>query len=170
MLIYALAKALCRHPKFNSYFKQDRIVLQKEININCAVAAGDGLYVPVIKTADLKEIQEIDRELKRLIAKTKNGKLEGQDLLDGTFTITNLGMYPVDEFGAIINPPQAGIIAVGKMEKRLHIDDNNCMTIRTACTVTGSFDHRIVNGALGAEFMSTLKQIIEKEMLSQTRA
>jgi len=165
ILIYALAKTLRRHPKFNSYFKEDRIVLQKEININCAVAAGDELYVPVIKTADLKEIKEIDTELKWLAAKARNGELESQDILGGTFTITNLGMYPVDEFGAIINPPQAGIIAVGKMEKRLYIDDNNCMMIRTACTVTGSFDHRIVNGALGAEFMSTLKQIIEEEML-----
>ena len=162
MLIYALAKTLRRHPKFNSYFKQDRIVLQKEININCAVAAGDELYVPVIKTADLKEIKEIDTELKWLVAKVRNGKVESQDILGGTFTITNLGMYAVDEFGAIINPPQAGIIAVGKMEKRLHIDDTNRMAIRTACTVTGSFDHRIVNGALGAEFMSTLKQMIKE--------
>lgn len=170
MLVYALAKALRRHPKFNSYFKQDRIVLRKEININCAVAAGDELYAPVIKTADLKEMKAIDTELKWLAAKARNGKLESQDILGGTFTITNLGMYPVDEFGAIINPPQAGIIAVGQMEKRLQIDESNRMAIRTACTVTGSFDHRIVNGALGAEFMSTLKQMIEEEMLERTRA
>ncbi len=165
MLIYVLAKALRRHPKFNSYFKEDRIVLQKEININCAVAVGDELYVPVIKTVDFKEMKEIDTELKWLAAKAGNGKLERQDVLGGTFTITNLGMYPVDEFGAIINPPQAGIIAVGKMEKRLYIDEKNRMAIRTACTVTGSFDHRIVNGALGAEFMSTFKQMLEEEML-----
>ena len=74
-------------------------------------------------------------------------------------------MYPVEEFSAIINPPQAGIIAVGTMEKRLYIDDGNRMAIRIACTVTGSFDHRIVNGAQGAEFMSTFKRLIEEEIL-----
>jgi pyruvate dehydrogenase E2 component (dihydrolipoamide acetyltransferase) len=118
----------------------------------------------LIKTVDLKQIQEIETDLKRLITRARDGKLEHQDLLGGTFTITNLGMYTVDEFSALINPPQAGIIAVGQMEKRLHIDERNRMTIRTACTVTASFDHRIVNGALGAEFMSTLKQIIEEEI------
>ncbi len=164
ILIHALAKALRCHPKFNSSFKEDRIILRKEININCAVAAGDELYTPVLKTADLKEITELDTELKRLVAKVKNGTLEHQDLLGGTFTITNLGMYPVNEFSAIINPPQAGIIAVGTMEKRLDIDESDRMAIRTACTITGSFDHRIVNGALGAEFMATLKRLIEEEI------
>lgn len=162
LLLHVLAKALRRHPRVNSSFQGDRIMLHNAININCAVAAGDELHAPVITSADMKEIKEIDTELKGLTAKARHGKLDRQDLLGGTFTLTNLGMYAVDEFGAIINPPQAGIMAVGRMEKRMHIDDANRMEIRTACVLTGSFDHRIVNGALGAEFMSTVKQMIEE--------
>lgn len=164
LLVYAAAKALRKHPGLNGFFRDNKLVLFNGINVGIAVTARDDLHVPVIKDADKKGIREIDKEVKWLVAKTQNGKLEPKDILDGSFTLTNLGTYPVDEFCAIINPPQAGIIAVGHITKTLYIDDNDAMSIRNACTVTGSFDHRIVNGSGGAAFLAYFKKIIEEEI------
>ena len=96
------------------------------------------------------------------VAKAQNHRLEAADITGCTFTITNLGVYQIDEFCAIINPPQAGILAVGQMKKTLFIDENDAMHIKKACTVTGSFDHRIINGAKGAVFLEKFKKIIEE--------
>ncbi len=164
LLVYAAARALKKYPGLNGFFRDNKLVLFNGINIGIAVTAGDDLHVPIIKNADKKGIREIDKEVKWLVAKTQNGKLEPNDILDGSFTMTNLGTYPVDEFCAIINPPQAGIIAVGHITKTLYIDDNDAMSIRKACTVTGSFDHRIVNGSGGAAFLAYFKKIIEEEI------
>ncbi len=164
LLIHAAARALKEFPHMYGYFKDNKVVLFGGIHVGFAIAAGEELYVPVIKDADQKTIKEIDREVKWLIAKAQNGKLEPQDIMGGTFTITNLGIYPVDEFCAIINPPQSGILAIGHMKKTLHIDESNAMHIRQACTVTGSFDHRVINGARGAAFLQRYKQIIEDEL------
>ena len=164
LLIQAAAGTLNHFPKINGFFRDNKLILFDGINVGFAVTAGDDLYVPVIKNADKKDIREIDREVKCLVAKVQNSKLEPQDIMGGTFTITNLGSFPIDEFCAIINPPQAGILAVGRMKKALYIDENDAMRIRKACTVTGSFDHRVVNGAQGAAFLEKFKKIIEEEI------
>jgi pyruvate dehydrogenase E2 component (dihydrolipoamide acetyltransferase) len=161
-LIYAAARALRQHPRLNSYIKDDRLILFDRVNVGFAVSRGEELYVPVVRDADSKSIEEIDREVKWLIAKIQNNRIEQADISGGTFTVTNLGPYQVDEFYAIINPPQAGILAVGRMRKTLFIDDSGAMSIKTACTVTGSFDHRIVNGAAAAAFLDHFKKIIEE--------
>ena len=161
-LIYAAARALKQYPGLNANIRDDRLILFNRINIGFAVSKGDELYVPVVRDADSKSIEEVDREVKWLTAKVQNEKLEKVDISGGTFTVTNLGPYQVDEFYAIINPPQAGIIAVGRMRKTLFIDDSGAMSIRTACSVTGSFDHRIVNGAAAAAFLEHFKKTIEE--------
>ena len=127
------------------------------------MASGRELYVPAVKQADKKSIQEIDAEVRLLTEKAQNGKFEPNDITGGTFTISNLGVFPIEEFAAIISPGQAGIIAMGRNEKRLFIDDENRMQIRRAASLTGSFDHRIVNGAEGAAFLEKVKEILEKE-------
>jgi pyruvate dehydrogenase E2 component (dihydrolipoamide acetyltransferase) len=161
-IIYAAARTLLQMPKLNGYFKDYKLILNNGFHIGFAVARGDELHVPVVKDAHSKGVEEIDKEVKWLIAKVQNGKLEQNDLSGGSFTITNLGTYPVDEFSAIINPPQSGILAVGRMKKTLMIAPDNSMNIQTVCTVTGSFDHRIVNGAQGAAFLEKFKEIVEE--------
>jgi pyruvate dehydrogenase E2 component (dihydrolipoamide acetyltransferase) len=99
--------------------------------------------------------------VRELAAKVRNGSLEPEYMTGGSFTVTNLGMYPVDEFCAIINPPQAGIVAVGRMKKALVVEPDDTMRVRTLCTVMGSFDHRIVNGTAGAAFLEHIKTILE---------
>ena len=165
LFVYTAAKALKALPKLNGFYKDEKLVLFGEVNVGCAVTAGDDLFVPVIRSADRKGVLEIDRELGLLVAKVQNGKLEPQDLLGGTFTLTNLGMYPVDEFCAVINPPQAGVLAIARAKKVLHIDDEDRMSIRTACTLTGSFDHRVVNGTQGAEFLQKVKETLEEHIV-----
>lgn len=162
ILIYAIAKTLKQIPVFNGYFKDNKIILHKEINVGFALSVGEELFVPVIKNADSKNISQIDRDLKSIISRANIKKFEAGDLSGGTFTITNLGMFGVDEFYAIINPLQSGIVAVGKLRKILHIDESDRMSIRSVLTITGSFDHRFVNGKSGAEFIGLFKNIIEE--------
>ncbi|MBU4292622.1 MAG: 2-oxo acid dehydrogenase subunit E2 [Actinobacteria bacterium] len=163
IIVYAVANILMQMPKMNAYFKQNRIILYEDINIGFAVGVEDELFIPVIKNANKKDIMQIDLELKKLVANTSSKKFESGDLSGGTFTISNLGMYDIDEFCAIINPQQSGILAVGKLKKVLHIDESGRMIIRNAFTITGSFDHRFVNGKTGAEFLSKLKHFMENE-------
>jgi pyruvate dehydrogenase E2 component (dihydrolipoamide acetyltransferase) len=164
ILVFAAAEVLKKFPKLNGYFKEDKIILRKKINIGFAVGEGEELFVPVIKNADVKSIFEIDKEVKSLIAKTISQRFEEGDLSEGTFTISNLGMYDIDEFYAIINPPQAGILAIGKIKKTLHVDEFEKISIRSEFTVTGSFDHRIVNGKSDAQFLQEFKKTIEEKI------
>ena len=165
IIIYAVANVLMQMPKMNAYFKENRIILYEDINIGFAVGVEDELFVPVIKNANKKDIMQIDLELKKLVANISSKKFESGDLAGGTFTISNLGMYDIDEFCAIINPQQSGILAVGKLKKVLHIDESGRMIIRNAFIITGSFDHRFVNGKTGAEFLSKLKHFMENETI-----
>jgi len=160
--IYAAAGALKEYPALNGYFRDNRVILMDRINICFAVEAGEELFVPVIHDADKKSIEEIDIDVKRLVSKARNSTLGVKDIRDGTFTVTNLGVYPVDDFYAIINYPQLGILAMGEIKKTLFIDENDAMSIRRLCTVTGSFDHRCVNGARGAAFLQKFKQVLEE--------
>lgn len=164
LYLYAAAKALKTFSGINGYFADNTHYVYRDINIGIALAHGRDLFVPVVKMVDRKSIEEIDRDVRWLTAKAQNGKLEPDDITGGTFTISNLGVYPVDEFSAIISPGQAGILAVGRAGKQLAVDDHDRMQVRQAVTVTGSFDHRIVNGAEGAAFLERMKGILEKEM------
>jgi pyruvate dehydrogenase E2 component (dihydrolipoamide acetyltransferase) len=160
--VYALARALAEMPRLNGYFRDNLLVLHRGVHVNVAMAAGEELYAPVVRDADRKSLEEIDRELRRLGAKARSGKLEPEDVAGGSFTVSNLGMYPVEEFVPIINPPQSGIVAVGRMKRELIVEENDVMRVRTVCTVTGSFDHRVVNGAQGAAFLQRLKMQLEE--------
>lgn len=164
LLVWACARALRRFPKLNGSLRGDRVVAGPGIHIGLAVAAGEELYVPVVRDADGKDIRQIDRELSWVVAKAQKGRLEPQDVAGGTFTVTNLGMYPIDEFCAIINPPQLGILAVGRIRKSLTVAEEGTMSLRSLCVLTGSFDHRAVNGAQGAAFLAEVKRILEEEL------
>jgi len=160
--IYAVSRALREVPRVNAYFKNNKIFYFKEINIGIAISAGNELYVPVIKNSDQKEIEEINKEVIELIKKTKDKNLAPEEIAGGTFTISNLGTHEIDEFYPIINPPQAGILGIGRAKKTFLIKDDNSFSVRSVCSIGGCFDHRVVNGEQGAEFMDKFKKILEE--------
>lgn len=161
-LIHYCAKALEKYPRLNGYFKDNKIYKNSQMNIGFAVASDDELYVPIIKDVNEKHLQEIDQEVKWLAAKAQNKKLEPKDISGGTFTISNLGIYPIDEFYGVINYPQAALLGVGQIGKKLKIADDNTMAIRDVFNITGSFDHRIANGAQAASFLTEIKRLLEE--------
>jgi len=160
--IYAASRALREVPRVNAYFKNNKIFYFKEINIGIAISAGNDLYVPVIKNSDQKEIEEINKEVIELIKKTKDQNLTPEEIAGGTFTISNLGTHEIDEFYPIINPSQAGILGIGRAKKTFIIKNDNSFAIQSVCRISGCFDHRIVNGEQGAEFMDKFKKILEE--------
>lgn len=164
ILIYVTVKALKEIPKLNGYFKDNKIILRRDINIGFALSVGDELYVPVIRNANNKSMLEIDEELKILVEKAKKNDLEVKDISGGTFTITNLGMFGVDEFSPIINVLQLGILSIGKIRKIPFIDEDGNIEAKNVFSLTGSFDHRAINGKLGAEFIDVFSRYIEKEI------
>jgi len=164
IFIYSVAKALREFRGLNGYLKDNKLIISDRVNVCFAVAVGDELYAPVVGDADRKGIGEIDIEVKSLISKAQKGALEPEDIAGGTFTVSNLGMYPIDEFYAVINYPQAGILAMGNIRKTAYIDEANTISIQTVTTLTGSFDHRIVNGAKGAAFLARCKKVLEEEI------
>lgn len=160
--IYAVSRALREVPRVNAYFKNNKIFYFKEINIGIAISTGNDLYVPVIKNSDQKGVEEINKEVIELIKKTKDKNLTPEEIAGGTFTISNLGTHEIDEFYPIINPPQAGILGIGKAKKTFLIKNDNSFSIRSVCRIGGCFDHRVVNGEQGAEFMDKFKKILEE--------
>ncbi len=161
MLTLLVAKALQDHPLANASWEDGHIRIAKEINIGMATAVEKGLIVPVIKNADQKSLGEIARERFELADKTAKGKLNLEELEGGTFTLTNLGMFGVDEFGAIINPPQSAILAVGRIAERAMVEDGKVVA-RPTIRLTLSVDHRVLDGAEGARFLRDLKSVIEE--------
>ena len=160
LLTKAVAAALRQHPRVNASWIDGTIRLNDEIHVGLAVATEDGLVVPVIPNTDLLSVSQIAEHRAGLVARTQEGKLIMQDLQGGTFTISNLGMYGVDGFIAIVNPPQAAILAVGKIvEKVLPVDGHPAVVPTMKLTL--SCDHRIVDGARGAMFLDTLAKFLE---------
>lgn len=159
-VIKACAAALRKHPDVNSSWMGDFIRTNNHINIGTAVAIPDGLIVPVVKFADQKSLSEIAAEAKTLIGKAKDKKLQPHEFTGNTFTISNLGMMDIDDFTAIINPPDACILAVGKIEPT-PVVENGEIVIRNIMKLTLSCDHRVVDGAVGASFLQTLKTYLE---------
>jgi len=164
VLVWACARALTRHPRLNGTFAGERLLLAPHADVGVAVAAGEELHVPVVRQAQAKDIREIDRELALLAAKAKAGRLQSAEVSGGSFTLTNLGMYPVEEFAAVLNAPQLAILAAGRIGKELAVAEDGSFRARSAVTLTGSFDHRGVNGAQGATFLAEIKHILEEEL------
>lgn len=160
LIIKASAMALRKHPAVNSSWMGDFIRQNHHINIGTAVAVDEGLIVPVIKFADQKTLSQISEEANILIDKARTKKIQPQEFTGNTFTISNLGMMDMDEFTAIINPPDACILAVGKIAPT-PVVENNQVVIRQILKLTLSCDHRVVDGAVGARFMQTLKSHLE---------
>lgn len=159
-VIKACAQALRKHKEINSSWMGDFIRENNHISIGTAVAIPDGLIVPVIKFADQKSLAEIAAEAKTLVGKARDKKLQPHEFTGNTFTISNLGMMDIDDFTAIINPPDACILAVGRVEPT-PVVENNEIVIRNIMKLTLSCDHRVVDGAAGAAFLQTLKGYLE---------
>lgn len=160
LVIKASAMALRQHPFVNSSWMGDKIRQNKHIHVGSAVAIDDGLIVPVIKFADMKSLSQIAEESKTLADKARNKKLQPPEFSGNTFTISNLGMMDIDEFTAIINPPDSCILAVGKITPT-PVVENNEVVVRNIMKITLSCDHRVVDGAVGSRFLQTLKAHLE---------
>jgi pyruvate dehydrogenase E2 component (dihydrolipoamide acetyltransferase) len=163
LMVKLAAIALKRHPRLNASWQNGQIVLNEAINIGLAVAVEDGLLVPVIHNSDGLGLIDLAGRRADLVGRAQNGKLAAADLQGGTFTISNLGMYGVDHFNAIVNPPQAAILAVGRIVDRIVPIDGQ-PGVRPMMTLTLSCDHRVVDGARGAQFLSTLAELIENPL------
>ncbi|UPL47883.1 pyruvate dehydrogenase complex dihydrolipoamide acetyltransferase [Hymenobacter sublimis] len=163
LVIKAAAVALKQHPAVNSSWLGDKIRQNKVVNIGVAVAVDEGLLVPVVRNADGKGLSTIATEVKELAGKAKSKKLQPSEWEGSTFTISNLGMFGIDEFTAIINPPDACILAVGGIKQTAVVKDGQ-LAIGNVMKVTLSCDHRVVDGATGAAFLQTLKSLLEDPM------
>jgi pyruvate dehydrogenase E2 component (dihydrolipoamide acetyltransferase) len=160
LVIKAAAVTLRRIPKVNASWTDEALVLYDEVDISVAVSIPDGLITPIIRRADQKGLSTISNEMKDLAARAKSGKLKPEEFQGGGFSISNMGMYGVSEFAAIINPPQAGILAVSAGTQR-PVVKNGALAIATVMTCTLSVDHRAVDGALGAEWLAEFRRVVE---------
>jgi pyruvate dehydrogenase E2 component (dihydrolipoamide acetyltransferase) len=160
LVMLASAKALRLHPTVNSSWQGDHILEHGNVNISMAVALPTGLVTPVIRNADQLGVRDISVNAKALGKKAKDGNITNEDLAGGTFTISNLGMTKVEEFTAIINPPQAAILAVGTTKEVAHVE-NGEITVQKRMKMTLSSDHRVIDGMVGAQFLETLVEFIE---------
>ena len=160
-IIKALAMALQRVPNANAVWAEDRILRFKHSDVGVAVAIDGGLITPVIRNADSKNLIEISAEMKDLAARARTRKLKPQEFQGGTSAISNLGMYGVREFAAIINPPHATILAIGAARRQAVETADGGVAFASMMTVTLSCDHRVVDGALGAELLAAFKSLVE---------
>lgn len=163
MLVKALAKALDRVPQCNVSFAGDDLRKYSRVDISVAVAAPSGLITPIVKDAAKKSISAIAGEMKTLIEKAREGKLQPHEYQGGTASLSNLGMFGIKQFDAVINPPQAMILAVGAGEKRPYVVDD-ALAVATVMSATGSFDHRAIDGADAAALMQAFQQLVENPM------
>lgn len=163
LLTKAVASALARHPRLNASWRDGVIAINSEINVGVAVAVEGGLVVPVIRAADRVGVTEIARQRQELMVRAQAGKLRPDDMTGGTFTLSNLGMYGVDAFNAIVNPPQAAILAVGRIADRV-VALNGQPAVRPTLILSLSCDHRVVDGARGAAFLDILADLIEEPL------
>ena len=165
LLTKVAGAALVRHPAVNAHFTGESIRRFPAAHVGMAVAAPNGLIVPVIRDADRRTIQEIAATRADLVARARDGKLQRADLEDGTFTISNLGMFGIEQFVAVLNPPQAAILAVGATVET-PVARGGEVVIRPLLTLTLTCDHRAIDGADGAEFLRTVKELLEEPALA----
>jgi pyruvate dehydrogenase E2 component (dihydrolipoamide acetyltransferase) len=160
IIVKAAAMALVKHPWVNASFQDKTIRFYEDADISVAVAIEDGLITPVVRAANRKGILAISEEIKELAARAKAKKLQPEEYTGGTFSVSNLGMFGIQEFTAIINPPEAAIIAVGSATEK-PVVRNGEIVVRSMMNVTMSCDHRVVDGATGAKFLQTFRQFLE---------
>jgi len=165
LLTKVCAAALVRHPAVNAHFTGEKILRFPYAHVGIAVAAPNGLVVPVIRDADRRTIQEIAAARAEVVGRARDGKLQRADLEDGTFTISNLGMFGIEQFIAVLNPPQAAILAVGSTEEKPVVRDGQ-VEVRPVMSMTITCDHRAIDGADGAEFLRTVKELLEEPALA----
>ena len=165
VLTRVVASALIRHRAVNAHFVDGRVLRYPVANVGLAVAAPSGLVVPVIRDAERKSVQQIAADRADVVARARDGKLKLADLEDGTFTISNLGMYGIEQFVAVLNPPQVAILAVGSIEDRPAVVDGEVAVIPTM-TMTLTCDHRAIDGSEGAEFLRDVKAYVEAPALA----
>jgi pyruvate dehydrogenase E2 component (dihydrolipoamide acetyltransferase) len=167
LLVFIVSRALFKHPKTNAIWQDEKINILNEINISLAVALEDGLAAPVIHQADRLNVSEIAKERQELVTRAQSGKLRMEDISGGTFTISNLGTFGVDSFDAVLNSPQAAILAVGRITEQV-IPLNGTPVIQPVMNLSVSFDHRVVNSTTGAKFLETLAEMIEEPLMLLT--
>ena len=163
IIIKAVALALVQHRACNAWFQDDHIRYWNEVHIGMAVAIEDGLITPVIRNADLKSLREIGAESRELAGRARNRRLKPEEYTGATFSVSNLGMFDIDQFTAVINPPEAGIVAIGSIVAKA-IPDGERVVVRRRLRLTMSCDHRVIDGATGAVFLKTLKQMLENPL------
>ncbi len=163
IVIKAVAMALRQHPACNAWWQDDHIRYWNEVHVSMAVAVEEGLITPVIRHADQKTLREIAGESRDLAGRARERRLKPEEYTGGTFSVSNLGMLDIDEFTAIINPPEAGILAVGRMAEK-PVAHEGAIAIRRRMRLTMSCDHRVIDGATGAQFLKTLKGMLENPL------
>lgn len=163
IIIKAVALALVQHRACNAWFQDDHIRYWNEVHIGMAVAIEDGLITPVIRNADVKSLREIGAESRELASRARNRRLKPEEYTGATFSVSNLGMFDIDQFTAVINPPEAGIVAIGSIVPKA-VPDGERVTVRRRMRLTMSCDHRVIDGATGAAFLKTLKQMLENPL------
>ena len=163
IIIKAVALALVQHRACNAWFQEDHIRYWNEVHIGMAVAIEDGLITPVIRNADQKSLREIGAESRELAGRARNRRLKPEEYTGATFSVSNLGMFDIEHFTAVINPPEAGIVAIGSIVPHAVPAGEN-VVVRRRMRITMSCDHRVIDGATGAAFLKTLKQMLENPL------
>jgi pyruvate dehydrogenase E2 component (dihydrolipoamide acetyltransferase) len=163
IIIKAVAMALRQHPACNAWWQDDHIRYWHEIHVSMAVAVEEGLITPVIRHADLKTLRQIAEEARDLADRARQRRLKPEEYTGGTFSVSNLGMMDIEEFTAVINPPEAGILAVGRLAEK-PVAQAGTVTLRRRMRLTMSCDHRVIDGATGAQFLKTLKAMLENPL------
>ena len=164
MVVKACANALRKYPRVNGAYRDGKFELYSRVNVGIAVAAQDALVVPTVFDADKRSLGAIAAEARQLAEKVRDGKITPPEVSGGTFTVSNLGMYGIDRFTAVINPPQAAILTVGALKKRPVVDENGRVVARDTVALTLVSDHRILYGAEGAEFLAHVRELLEKPL------
>ncbi|MDQ6764580.1 MAG: 2-oxo acid dehydrogenase subunit E2, partial [Verrucomicrobiota bacterium] len=164
-VLKAAVAATDKVPKANASFEEDSIVQYNDVNLAIAVALEEGLVTPVIRAAQAKSLREISEAVKDLANRARNKRMKPEEFQGGTFTVSNLGSYGIDSFSAIINPPQGFILSIGAITKKPVVDDCDSITVGQRMSIGMSCDHRVIDGALGAEFLRELRHLLENPSL-----
>src|SRR6266550_1990888 len=163
IVIKAVALALVRHRACNAWFQEDHIRYWNDVHVGMAVAIEDGLITPVIRNADMKSLRQIGEESRELAGRARTRRLKPEEYTGATFSVSNLGMFDIDQFTAVINPPEAGIVAIGSIAAKA-VPEGDRVVVRRRLRVTMSCDHRVIDGATGAAYLKTLKQMLENPL------
>ncbi len=164
LIVKAVATALREHPAVNVSYTEENLLFHKRIHVGIAVAVEDGLVVPVVKDADRKSVSQIGAESRELAGKAREGKLKLDEMSGGTFSVSNLGMFGVSSFSAVINPPEAAILAVGAVRDEPVVRDGEVVPGKRMA-VTLSVDHRATDGATAAQFLARLAELLQNPLL-----